>query len=340
MSASAFAGVSVSSPTPGSHVGSPVKFVASATSSTGHPIASMIIYVDNVKKYTTYSASLSTSIAVSGTGWHNIIIKAWDSGGTIYQAGSYGVYVSGTSTTTSSSDSGSSSVTTSTSSAPSGSTVFSNIDQMSGWQACDACAGVGGAGPSGSYSMTQNQSSPSMDGRSMKFYAGGSTPYTDYLFHKQLVSESQLSKNRATHHFIYDTYMYVQDPTVPQNIEWDINQFVDGKSYIWGTQCAWRSTHTWDIWDNINNRWVNTGIYCALPKAYAWNHVVLEMERTSDNKLHYISVSLNGAKHILNKYYSPKSTSWSGITVNYQLDGNNTMQHYSTWLDKFNLTIW
>jgi len=322
------AGVTVTSPSSGTTSGSPVHVVASAKSSTSYAIDSMIAYVDKVKVYTVYAAAMDTNLTMT-PGTHDLMIKSWDKSGVIQQTD---VTVT-VNTTTSSGDAPSTSI-------PSNATVFSNIDQMSGWQTCDACAGAGGAGPTGSDSMTQNQSSPSLDGKSMKFWIGGSTPYTDYLFHKTLLSESQLTQNRNLHHFIYDTWMYVQDPTVPQNIEWDINQFVDGKSFILGTQCAWRSSHTWDIWDNVNSRWVDTGVYCALPKAYAWNHVVIEAERTSDNQMHYISVSLNGDKHIINKYYPPKSTSWSGVTVNYQMDGNSKMQSYTTWLDKFTLTAW
>ncbi len=36
------------------------------------------------------------------------------------------------------------------------------------------------------------------------------------------------------------------------------------------------------------------------------------------------------------RYDSPTSTSWYGITINYQMDGNQYQQSYSVYLDKLN----
>ncbi len=80
---SAFAGVTVSSPTPGATSGSPVHFVASASS--GHPIISMRIYVDNNSVFVTSSGSLNTSIPMS-SGTHGVVVQAWDSAGAIYKS--------------------------------------------------------------------------------------------------------------------------------------------------------------------------------------------------------------------------------------------------------------
>ena len=76
-------GVNIQSPSNGATVGSPVHFVASA--SGNRPIASMIIYVDNVNRYLVYASSLDTYLAIA-SGQHTVIIKAWDNGGAIYQS--------------------------------------------------------------------------------------------------------------------------------------------------------------------------------------------------------------------------------------------------------------
>jgi hypothetical protein len=284
----------------------------------------MIIYRDGANIYLKYANSIDTYVSLS-SGTHTLMVKAWDNAGTIYQS-SVGVTVGG-------------STAPAPSATPSGSGSF-NIDQQSGWGSCDACAGAGGNGPTAAFSMSQNHSSPSLDGRSAQFFLGGSTPYSDALWWKKVLTESQVAQNRTLHHFVYDAYFYITNPAAAQSLEWDINQFVDGKSYIWGNQCSYRSSGTWDIWDNINSHWVSTGIHCPTPTAYSWNHVVIEAERTSDNKLHYISFTLNGAKHYLNRYYAPKNTTWSGVTVNYQMDGDYKQTDYSTWLDKLNLNYW
>jgi len=77
-----FASVTVTTPTNGATVQSPVKFVASAASY--RQITGMVIYVDSTKVYRTSSASLSTSIPMS-SGQHAIMVKAWNSQGRVYE---------------------------------------------------------------------------------------------------------------------------------------------------------------------------------------------------------------------------------------------------------------
>jgi hypothetical protein len=314
--------ITLSSPAAGTTVGSPARFVASAKSATAYPIASMILYVDDVAVHSTYSASMDTTVPLTA-GTRRITIKSWDNSGAIYQlpftvnvsAGAVSAY-------------------------PSNATVIANLDQVSGWESCDVCAGAGGAGPSAPHSLTQGVVSPSMDGNSARFWMGGTTPYSDVLWWKKILRETQVTQNRALHSFVYDLYFYMDNPTVAQSIEWDVNQFIDGKSFIFGSQCSYRARSTWDIWDNVNSHWISTGVVCPIPKAYAWNHIILEFERTPDNKLRYISMTMNGDKHYLNWYYAPTATTWSGVTVNYQIDGDYRQDNYSTWVDKMSLIYW
>jgi PKD repeat protein len=76
-------GVTITKPAQNSTSTTTVNVVASAASP--RPIASMIIYVDNVRTYTIYASSLNTNIALK-PGTHTILVKAWeDVTGTIYQ---------------------------------------------------------------------------------------------------------------------------------------------------------------------------------------------------------------------------------------------------------------
>jgi hypothetical protein len=312
--------ISLSAPAAGSTVGTSVQFLASAVSQTGYPIASMILYVDDVAVYTTMSPSMNTTQNLAA-GTRNIIIKSWDNSGHIYEL-PFTLNVA------------------SNGSAPSNGTEVSNIQQLGGWEACDTCAGAGGSGPSAPYGLTQGVGSPSLDGASAQFWIGGSTPYSDVLWWKKILVEDQLAQNEAAHHFVYDLYFYTDNGSAAEGIEWDVNQFVDGRSYIFGSQCSYRSSNTWDVWDNANNRWVSTGISCGAFQSYSWNHVILEFERTWDNKLHYVAITLNGSKHYLDWYYDSTPTSWSGVTVNYQMDGDYKQTNYSTWVDQMKLTYW
>src|SRR5215469_3072439 len=83
LAASAFAGVTISSPAPGSSSASPVHFVASASSSA--PITAMQIYVDNVSVFLTSANNLDTQVSIA-PGAHFVVIQAWDSVGGIFKA--------------------------------------------------------------------------------------------------------------------------------------------------------------------------------------------------------------------------------------------------------------
>lgn len=80
-----FAGVSITSPTNGATVSSPVHVTASASSSTSASITSMRIYLDNVNVYTVNGSSLNTYINAS-TGSHSLVVQAWDANGSVYKS--------------------------------------------------------------------------------------------------------------------------------------------------------------------------------------------------------------------------------------------------------------
>ena len=84
VSLNAAASVTLSSPASGSTVTSPIHVAASATANSGLPITGMYVYLDNVAVYHNPAASLDTYVTAS-TGSHTVLVKAWDSHGTIYQ---------------------------------------------------------------------------------------------------------------------------------------------------------------------------------------------------------------------------------------------------------------
>jgi hypothetical protein len=134
-------------------------------------------------------------------------------------------------------------------------------------------------------------------------------------------------------------YFYVTNVSASQALEFDINQFVDGQSYIWGHECRIAGGNEWDIWDNENKAWLPTGIACA-PVDNSWNHLTIEVQRTDQNQLLFQSITLNGEKSVLNHSENPTSSSWHGVTINYQQDGNRTQEPYSVWLDNLTFSYW
>jgi hypothetical protein len=332
-SASTVNGVTVSSPTSGSTVGSPAHFAASASGNA--PIASMIIYVDGNQDYLAYSNSLDTTISL-GAGSHNAVVRAWDNNGQTYtNSFNFTVGSGGGTGTTTPPDTSSPPVTAGN--------AVSNIQTLGGWGSCTVCAGDGGNGPVAGYDFQQNQGSPSLSGSSTKFSIWGGTPYADVLWWKQLVDgDANPTANNNVHHYIYDTYFYIDNASASQALEFDINHFVNGHSLIFGTQCNIRNGGVWDIWDNQASKWVHTSKTCSTPAAYTWHHVTIEMERATDGGdwLHYISIAMDGDKTYIDAWYPPASTTWKGITVNFQMDGNYAQQPYNVWLDNFSFSYY
>ncbi|MBV9670248.1 MAG: hypothetical protein JOZ43_04760 [Acidobacteriales bacterium] len=213
--------------------------------------------------------------------------------------------------------------------------AMNQIEAMSGWQVCSACAGVAGKGPVASYWLQQHVGSPSMNGNSSQYHIGGSRPYADVLWHRDMIKNASVNNN--THYLTYDAYFYVADSSAPQAIEFDLNQFVNGRSLIFGSQCNIRAGNHVDVWDNVHSRWISTGIYCATPAAYKWHHWVLQVQRMPNNTLRYVSVTMDGQTHYINSYWASTGTGWTGITVNFQLDGNYRQQAYSVWVNKLTM---
>ncbi len=308
-------GVLLYSPTDASSWSSAVHFVASASSSA--PITAMRIYSDGQDVFTTNSGSMDTYVNLP-VGQHYIVVQAWDSTGRVLQAPAKTINVT----------------TSNASTIPSNSTVISKIEEMSGWEHCTICAGPGGNGTPVPYSMTQWLSNPSMDGSSATFWIGGSTPYSAALWWKQL------GPNKNATNFVYDLYFYMTAPNYSQALEFDVNQSVGGKKYIFGTQCNYRGTGQWDVWDGIAQAWRATGVACAVPSAYQWHHLVWEFSRDNSGHVNFIAVTLDGVKKYINRTYSMGPSAVDEINVAFQMDGDHAQHAYQTWLDQVKLTYW
>jgi hypothetical protein len=321
-------GVSVSAPMNNSGVTSPVKFDATASSSCPAGVASMGVYTaPGQLAYVSQGSSLSTSLSLS-PGTYHTVVEEWDKCGgaatapvTISVSGGQG-------------------------------SAFSNLQRSGGWgQFAQGPPNFANCSPSPcdgiSFGMTQGVGSPSLSGDSTEFEIGGGTPYMDAFFNNHLIGDGSSQGLPDTgktlvpslHNFVYDVYFFGTNLGASQALEFDVNQFTNGLSFIWGHECRIDSGNEWDIWDNQAGHWVATGIPCY-PKSNQWNHLVIQVQRTADNQLLYQSITLNGQQYNLNAYYAATSTSWYGITINYQMDGNNVQQPYNVYLDNLTFRYW
>jgi hypothetical protein len=214
-------------------------------------------------------------------------------------------------------------------------TTFTHIEQMAPWDSCSVCAGAGGTGTSAVHWQAQFQATPSLSGASSEFYFGGTSPYSSALWWEQLGPLPTAS------HFIYDLQFYVTDINAPQALEFDVNQGLNSKKYIFGTECDLRGTYKgyWRVWD-ATLHWTNTGVACAGITANAWHHLKWELERTSGGHTHFIAVTVDGVRRVVNRYYNPIDSSTQELNVAFQTDGNKYPNQFSVWLDNVTLTAW
>jgi hypothetical protein len=335
----AMAGVTVNSPANGSTVGSSVHFSATAASpGCSKGVASIGVYTSpGVLAYVKNGTSLDTYVNMN-SGTQYPVVQEWDNCG-------WSAKVQLTVTVGSSSGGG----------GGSGAKTFSNLQKGGGWTGyallppsfgiCSSCTSTGSQTK---WSWTPNVGSPSMDGASTQtWYGSGSVQWGDILWNNHLIGDfssqglPDFSKTLvpSLHNFTYDVYFWIGNTSDSQALEFDINQFVGGKSYIWGHECRIDGGHEWDTWSNPGQHWVPSGVPCY-PKSNAWNHLTLQVQRTSDGHLLFHSITLNGSTAVLNRYDTPTSTNWYGVTVNYQMDGNQYKTAYSVYLDKLTFSAW
>lgn len=220
---------------------------------------------------------------------------------------------------------------------PSGAAVESAVQTLPDWQWCTAelngkpCAsGLGNA----TSTLTQNQQTPSLSGNSSQFTLGGPTQYSNALWWKSF------GPNSTPTHFVYDLYFYINDPNAPEALEFDINQSFNGVRYTWGTECSYRDTGHWDIWNPESEHWETTSVACPVVSGNTWHHLTWQAERIN-NQVHYISVTLDGNVSTVDKYYNPQSNyQGSDVNVAFQMDGDYRQDPYDIWLDNVSLYYW
>jgi len=293
--------------------------------------------------YKVNGSRLNTTLNMKA-GNYNVVVQEWDNCGSAAKAAialTVGASSSGT---------GSPSPTPT-----SGGKTFSNLEgsKWTGYALlppnfpiCTTCTANGSKAKWGWY---PGQSTPSLDGSSTRTsYLGGTTQWADILWNNKLIgdfSSQGLPDTKKTliptlHNFTYDVWFWIGNTSNSQALEFDINQFFGGKGYIWGHECRIAGGHEWDTWSNPGNHWVPSGIPCN-PKSNAWNHLIINVARTSDGHLLFKTITLNGYTAVLNRKDSPCSRpNWYGVTINYQIDSNKYKVPYSVWLDKVTFHAW
>ncbi|HKW65768.1 MAG TPA: hypothetical protein VJP04_00680 [Terriglobales bacterium] len=309
----------------------------SGTASSNYAITGWTIYVDSnlVFRQNTSSRSITQSVSM-GSGTHNVVVKAWDTSGA---NGSASLSV----TTGNYSSSGASTTTSGglIPTPPSGAKYLSNIDQMSGWIKCSACANSGTAS---SYWFKQWVGSPSVDGSSMQTYIRGSYGnWADDLFVRKFGDQSWARNIEFSMNFLWNAPKTKQSngAYVVQAIEFDARMLIGDFKYLFGTQCNY-GHGTWDIWSNTGRYWQHTSIPCQKWGPNSWHKVTWYFTIDNNHKyLHYAALRVDGRDYKVDKWMSAGAVPYNNeFLIQFEQDTDQAGDPWYLWADKIQVALW
>ncbi len=200
------------------------------------------------------------------------------------------------------------------------------------WTICSLCAA--GTNTTGNYTMTFDQSQPSMSGSSLEMYADGPS-WTNVLF-----MDTKLGTSSKTN-FLWDFWVY-HDPASEAHFwssELDLWQVLGGNEFMIGSQCDFGDGY-WATWDSQGGAWVLSGIPCP-HWAPGWHHVQWYYERLNSTQYRYDTLVFDGQAYGFNQTWNVNTTTWPDmIGIQYQLDQDPTGTPLHEWVDNVTLTMW
>jgi hypothetical protein len=183
-------------------------------------------------------------------------------------------------------------------------------------------------------------SNPSLDGKareySMSYSNKGGERFSLTFGH-----------NTEATHFVYDTYVYINEPSQLANLEMDMNQVIsDGKTVIYAFQCSGNSG-AWEYSTISGNspHWHSTGLACSPKKwsANTWHHIQIASHRNSSGDVTYDWVNFDGDYKQVNKSGNGAvDLHWSigDLNLNFQLDGAESRGSVKIYSDKLTILYW
>lgn len=216
---------------------------------------------------------------------------------------------------------------------PANAQVLTQMQNLqSDWSICSVCAA--GTNNTNDYSMSFDQSQPSLSGSSMEMYAGGPA-WSNVLF-------KDIMPGTTPHtHFLWDFWVY-HDPAVEQHFwssELDFYVVLSGNEFMAGSQCDFGDGY-WATWDSNGNRWVLNGIPCP-HWTPGWHHVQEYDEVINSTQYRYDTLVVDGTGYGLNQTWNTNSTPWQDqVGLQFQLDHDTSGTPLHEWVDKVSLTMW
>lgn len=215
-------------------------------------------------------------------------------------------------------------------------TVIDKVEQAP-WLTCGACGNNGGVGATAAYTDTLGIAAPSEDGSSTQFSIAATVPYTNgYFYQKHTPVTAQIGA--LTYEF--DIYIPAGSETLPQGIEFECQQILNGWVYNFSWQALYPGNQ-WRIFDYGLKRWDATGLAFAPFAPGTWHHILAEYH--NDTVAHTVlhdALTVDGVRMPVNITHN---AFFSGAVNNQftnavQLDSNSTAAAYSVFIDQMKIT--
>ena len=152
----------------------------------------------------------------------------------------------------------------------------------------------------------------------------------------------------AATHFVYDTYVFLPNPSEVLNLELDINHVTsNGETWILGTQCSgftgtWAAAYT----SGKKDHWWSSSIKCD-PRTWTantWHHIQIAVHRDANGIVTHDWVVLDGTYYAWN--YTRLSAHYLGwepgtFNVQYQIEGTSkSSSSVTSYVHKMTIYYW
>ncbi|MGA8530463.1 MAG: hypothetical protein WB622_12170 [Acidobacteriaceae bacterium] len=318
--ASAFAGVTISSPQNQSQVASPFTLSASASNCSRQNVTSIGYALDSMSDPgTTSGNSLNVQVSASA-GAHTVYVVAYGAKKATCVA-EVAITVAGAPNI------------------PANAVSVSGLQTLSNWIAADDTAGNGTA--QGTMSLV---GSPSYGGQALEF----ATQFTNSGDERYSVV---FGDDTTSANFVWDGWVYLtRSVNKIANLEMDMNQVMaNGQTVIYGFQCDGNSG-TWDYSTNAgtpespDDRWVHTNAACNVQnwRTQKWHHVQIAYSRDESGNVTYQSVWLDGVQSPVNATApAAYALDWGPVLLtNFEIDGEGSSGSSTVYLDDLTVYRW
>jgi hypothetical protein len=215
-------------------------------------------------------------------------------------------------------------------------TILNRVEE-SPWLTCGNCGNTGATGSTAAYSDTLGIATPSEDGSSTQFSIAATIPFTNGYFYQ---SHTPVTKQINALSYEFDLYIPAGSETLPQAIEFECQQILNGWVYNFSWQALYPGNQ-WRIFDYGLKRWDATGIALTRFTPGTWHHIVAEYH--NDTVAHTVlhdALTVDGVRMPVNITHN---AFFSGAVNNQftnavQLDSDSTAAAYSVFIDQMKIT--